>query len=211
MLRADGKEVAPYSPGVSISLASGRGHVASWRRTLARRPPMSDAYPLTEADPAKLGFASKPLQYLDALIRQHIEEGRYPGAQIALARHGQVGAVPHLWRRETEPSGSRRPANAVPAVQSDQGADHLGRVDADRGRQALVHGPGRRLPARVCRAWQGRHHVGSGDVAPGRLSVAATSPGRPGPITKECAPKSATSRSTGRPGRGCNTTRAPRI
>ncbi|MGC2525970.1 MAG: serine hydrolase domain-containing protein, partial [Stellaceae bacterium] len=51
---------------------------------------MSEAYPLPPSDPAKLGFAAKPLQYLDRLIRQHIEEGRYPGAQIALARHGQL-------------------------------------------------------------------------------------------------------------------------
>ena len=47
-------------------------------------------YPLTPADPASLGFAPKPLQHLDALIRSHIEEGRYPGAQIALARHGKL-------------------------------------------------------------------------------------------------------------------------
>ncbi|HEY2538920.1 MAG TPA: serine hydrolase domain-containing protein, partial [Stellaceae bacterium] len=51
---------------------------------------MSDAYPLPPGDPAKLGFATKQLQHLDRLIRQHIEEGRYPGAQIALARHGQL-------------------------------------------------------------------------------------------------------------------------
>ena len=38
----------------------------------------------------QLGFAAKPLQHLDRLIRQHIEEGRYPGAQIALARNGQL-------------------------------------------------------------------------------------------------------------------------
>ena len=47
-------------------------------------------YPLPSADPASLGFAATPLQHLDRLIRQHIEEGRYPGAQIALARHGKL-------------------------------------------------------------------------------------------------------------------------
>src|SRR5215469_4830144 len=47
-------------------------------------------YPLPSADPASLGFAETPLQHLDRLIRQHIEEGRYPGAQIALARHGKL-------------------------------------------------------------------------------------------------------------------------
>ena len=46
--------------------------------------------PLPVADPAALGFALKPLEHLDRLIREHIEEGRYPGAQIALARNGQL-------------------------------------------------------------------------------------------------------------------------
>ena len=48
------------------------------------------AYPLPTGDLASLGFASKPLDHLDALIRSHIDEGRYPGAQIALARHGKL-------------------------------------------------------------------------------------------------------------------------
>ena len=47
-------------------------------------------YPLPSSDPPSLGFAAKPLDHLDRLIKQHIEEGRYPGAQIALARHGQL-------------------------------------------------------------------------------------------------------------------------
>ena len=51
---------------------------------------MSDKYPLPSGNPASLGFAATPLQNLDRLIRQHIEEGRYPGAQIALARHGKL-------------------------------------------------------------------------------------------------------------------------
>src|SRR5262249_43831899 len=51
---------------------------------------MPDAYPLPSADPGSLGFAATPLQHLDRLIRQHVEEGRYPGAQIALARHGKL-------------------------------------------------------------------------------------------------------------------------
>ena len=63
---------------------------------------MPDAYPLTEADPAKLGFAAKPLQHLDRLIRQHIEEGRYPGAQIALARHGQLALFRSYGDAKTE-------------------------------------------------------------------------------------------------------------
>ena len=47
-------------------------------------------YPLPTGDPAKLGFAPKALDHLDTLIRDHIGAGRYSGAQIALARHGQL-------------------------------------------------------------------------------------------------------------------------
>src|SRR5580658_7654660 len=51
---------------------------------------MPGTYPLPTGDLKSLGFASKPLDHLDALIRRHIDEGRYPGAQIALARHGKL-------------------------------------------------------------------------------------------------------------------------
>ena len=51
---------------------------------------MAGTYPLPTGDIKSLGFASKPLDHLDALIRSHIDEGRYPGAQIALARHGKL-------------------------------------------------------------------------------------------------------------------------
>src|ERR1700748_1489137 len=60
-------------------------------------------YPLPSADPASLGFAATPLQHLDRLIRQHIEEGRYPGAQIALARHGKLALVRSYGQASTEP------------------------------------------------------------------------------------------------------------
>ena len=48
------------------------------------------SYPLPSSELASLGFAARPLDHLDRLIKQHIEDGRYAGAQIALARHGQL-------------------------------------------------------------------------------------------------------------------------
>src|SRR5437667_12912429 len=69
---------------------SRRGHVAWLLGTPEEERPMPDTYPLPSADPVSLGFAPPPLQHLDRLIRRHIEEGRYPGAQIALARHGKL-------------------------------------------------------------------------------------------------------------------------
>lgn len=70
---------------------------------------MPNAYPLPTGNLASLGFAPKPLDHLDALIRQHIEEGRYPGAQIALARHGQLALFRTYGNARTEPG-------AVPAA-----------------------------------------------------------------------------------------------
>jgi CubicO group peptidase (beta-lactamase class C family) len=54
---------------------------------------MSDSYPLPESNLSALGFAAKPLDHLDALIQSHIAEGRYAGAQIALARNGKLGLL----------------------------------------------------------------------------------------------------------------------
>ncbi len=51
---------------------------------------MASDFPLPVSDPGMLGFARKPLEHLDRLIRQHIAEARYPGCQIALARNGKL-------------------------------------------------------------------------------------------------------------------------
>ena len=61
-------------------------------------------YPLPSGELASLGFAAKPLDHLDRLIKQHIEEGRYPGAQIALARHGQLALFRTYGDAKTEPA-----------------------------------------------------------------------------------------------------------
>ncbi len=68
---------------------------------------MSD-YPLPSSNPESLGFALKPLEHLDRLIREHIEEGRYPGAQIALARNGQLALFRSYGDARTAPQ--RMPA-----------------------------------------------------------------------------------------------------
>ena len=80
-------------------------------------------YPLPSSNPEALGFALKPLEHLDRLIREHIE-GRAIPARRSRWRARQAGAVPHLWRREErgwQGPGIRR--DAVPAVQPDQGVD----------------------------------------------------------------------------------------
>lgn len=65
---------------------------------------MPSEFPLPSSDPASLGFAPKPLEHLDRLIQQHIEEGRYPGAQIALARHGTLALFRTYGQARTEPA-----------------------------------------------------------------------------------------------------------
>ncbi len=47
-------------------------------------------YPLASATPKQLGFHEPALAKLRGVIQKHITDGRYPGAQIALARHGQL-------------------------------------------------------------------------------------------------------------------------
>lgn len=48
------------------------------------------AVPLVSATPGDVGLAPEPLVRLEALIGQHLAAGRYPGAQIAVARDGKL-------------------------------------------------------------------------------------------------------------------------
>lgn len=58
--------------------------------------PATPVFPLQTASPAELGFHEPALHRLCALIGEHVAEGRYPGAQIALARHGRM-ALSETW------------------------------------------------------------------------------------------------------------------
>src|SRR5436309_1879500 len=50
-------------------------------------------FPPIPASVEALGLDPKPLARLRELITAHIAEGRYPAAQIAVARHGKLGLV----------------------------------------------------------------------------------------------------------------------
>ncbi len=67
------------------------------------------SFPLPIAAPVKLGFHQPALDKLRTLIQGHIAEGRYPGAQIALARHGQLALF------ETFGQAALAPATAASA------------------------------------------------------------------------------------------------
>ena len=70
---------------------------------------MSSVFPLPESNLAALGLAARPLDHLDALIQSHIAEGRYVGAQIALARNGKLALFRTYGNARTE--GDTVPAN----------------------------------------------------------------------------------------------------
>jgi len=65
-----------------------------------------ESYPLPNGDIAKLGLSTRALGHLDALIKQHIAEGRYAGAQIALARHGELALFRSYGRMSDEAGAS---------------------------------------------------------------------------------------------------------
>jgi len=46
--------------------------------------------PLATATPSSLGLDERALERLHELVTRHVAEGRYPGAQLAVARHGKL-------------------------------------------------------------------------------------------------------------------------
>ena len=72
----------------------------------AIRPETS--FPLPQADLESLGFRKNQIDRLIELIERHIAAGRYPGCQIALARHGKLALFKSFGDAVTEPA--TRPA-----------------------------------------------------------------------------------------------------
>ena len=66
-------------------------------------PPVT-GFPLPPADLESLGFRRGQLDRLVALIERHSAEGRYPGCQVALARHGKLGLVRSFGNATTSPA-----------------------------------------------------------------------------------------------------------
>ena len=66
-------------------------------------------FPLATASPAELGFHEPALVRLRELIGRHIAEGRYPGAQIALARHGRLALCETFGRASISPDTAAMP------------------------------------------------------------------------------------------------------
>ena len=60
-------------------------------------------FPLDTSSVEALGLDPQPLGRLRELITAHIAEGRYPAAQIAVARHGKLGLTWTLGDARLEP------------------------------------------------------------------------------------------------------------
>ena len=60
-------------------------------------------FPLQKRSPTALGFRTEALGRLLAKIREQIGEDRYPGAQVAVARHGKLALFHTFGRARLEP------------------------------------------------------------------------------------------------------------
>jgi len=60
-------------------------------------------FPLTSGDPSSLGLDKQSLDRLCETITRHLTEGRYPGAQIAVARRGKLALVQTFGDAQLEP------------------------------------------------------------------------------------------------------------
>ena len=61
------------------------------------------AFPLASSAPASLGFDPQALERLTEIINGHLTEGRYPGAQIAVARHGKLALLKSFGEARLDP------------------------------------------------------------------------------------------------------------
>ena len=67
------------------------------------------SFPLPESDLESLGFRKGQIDRLIALIERHIAENRYPGCQIALARHGKLALYRSFGNASPIRNRARRP------------------------------------------------------------------------------------------------------
>ena len=63
----------------------------------------STPFPLVAGSLAELGLHAPAIDRLRGLIKTHIAQGRYPGAQIALARHGKLALFETFGHATLEP------------------------------------------------------------------------------------------------------------
>src|ERR1700681_3621093 len=73
---------------------------------LAKEEPMTFVLEPIELHAA--GFRVEQIERMSKLIDAHIAEGRYPGAQVALARHGKLAFMRTFGLAKIEPAAPAR-------------------------------------------------------------------------------------------------------
>ena len=61
-------------------------------------------FPLEYCDARSLGFDVLSLNRMLALVQRHVDEGRYPGAQVAVARHGKLALFATFGQARLDPA-----------------------------------------------------------------------------------------------------------
>ena len=100
---------------------------------------MPSVFPLSESSPSELHLAEKPLADLDRLICSHIEEGRYPGAQIAIARHGKLALFRTYGHMRAGESDAELSAYIHRTVQGKEARHHIGEPHFLKPSRSMVH------------------------------------------------------------------------
>jgi len=70
-------------------------------------------FPLDRATPSSLDLDPKALDRLTETITRHIAEGRYPGAQIAMARRGKLALFETIGDARIDPSRATASENTL--------------------------------------------------------------------------------------------------
>src|SRR6516162_8357817 len=102
---------------------------------------MPQSFPLEASTPSALSLNPRALERLSELVTRHVAEGRYVGAQFAVARRGRLALVETVGdaRREPEPVPARDDALWILA---DRGAFRFADRVADHVPGFEAHGKG---------------------------------------------------------------------
>jgi hypothetical protein len=122
------------------------------------------AFPLAAATPSSLGLDTPALDRLQELITRHLAEGRYPGAQIALARDGKLALFRTFGDARMEAARTPARDDSLWLLYSNTKVITASAISGGRARAGLR---GQR---------QGRHHDRPAPEPPGRVIMGDIKP-----------------------------------
>jgi len=166
-------------------------------------------YPLPSSTPAQLGLDPAALERLMQLVTRHVAERRYPGAQLAIARHGKLALARTLGAARLDPGRVAATDDTLWLLYSNTKVLTACAVWllADRGALSFTDTVAAHVPGFEATA---RARSRSSSCSPTRRAFRRPRcPRRCGTITSCFAGPSASSRSSGRPAARCTTTGWP--